>query len=281
MALEKSEYDSRKMDNLLQVIQSAWNSGQKQDYEIFVDNLKVVNRTADPQMFASHTDFINEDSKLVVVSLFKGGSRNNDKYFFYLKGFKKEEQPLSGLSENTTLAEHDAKQRERIMREVRLEELEKENAKLKTEVEEKQSLVDQLSNRLQELYDGKLMSYGEIGSAIVMRLLQSPQLRQTFPVLEGLVGTKVPETKIAPDQEATFTRKGEKTPVANEELTDEEQRYLLLIQDLQERLSPFQLSSVMHILDILTRCPDAIGSTLKHLMHFLDCKQDSKDDEKI
>lgn len=278
MAVEKWEYDSGRIDNLLQTIQSAWNNGQKQDYEIFVDNLKVVHRTADPQAFASHTDYINEDSKLVVVALYKGGSRNNDKYFFQLKGFTKEEQPLSGLPGNMTLAEHDAKQREAFFKEIRFAELEKENTRLKNEVEEKQSLVDQLTTRLQEVYDGKLMSIGEIGSSIATQFLKNnPMIQQTFPMLGGLFNIKPPQEGAAPEEEATFSRKGEEAASVNEELTDEEQRYLLLIHDLQEKLTPFQLSSVMHILDILTQCPDGIGTTLKHLMHFIDCKQEPRE----
>lgn len=282
MALVRCDYDSDKVDNLLQMIQSAWNSGQKQEYEIMVDGLKVVHRTADPEPFTRHVDYIHENSKSLVIILYKGGSRNNEKYFFSLTG-RANAQPLSGLPENMSLAEHDAKQKEMLLKEIRLEALEKENEELKDDVKEKQATIDQLSTRLQEVYDGKLITIGEMGSAVVMRLLQNPSIRKTFPVLEGIVPTAAPEQKAEPEQQASFSRKGEtaREEENSQELTEEEERHLMLIHDLQERLSSFQLGSVMHILDILTRCPEAIGSTLKHLSNFVEAIKDHKKDEKV
>lgn len=278
MGLLRADYNTEKVDNLLQVIKSAWDNGHKQEYDISVDGLKIVQRTADPQPFTQHVNHIHENSKCLVITLYKGGSQNNEKFFFNLAG-SKNEPALAGLSPNVTLAEHDEQKREEFFREVRFKELEKENTVLKKDVVEKQQTIDQLSTRLQELYDGKLITIGEMGSQVFMKILQNPTIRKTFPVLEGLV--PVPQENIPPEQEASFTRKGEtkEDTSGNEELTEDEERYLVLIHDLQARLSPFHLSSVMHILDILTRCPQAIGTTLKHLSNYVDTIKDDNDEK--
>lgn len=282
MNAEHFSYEEGKLNNLLLRIQNAFDMGQKQDYEIYVDNLKAVPRTSDPQQFEKHSDFINADSRLVTVAMFKGASRNNEKFFFHIKGVPKKESGLSGIPENMTLAEYDEKQRERFLKEKRFEELEKENGELKTELGEKEKTIDQLTNRLQELHDGKLIGIGEMGSAVLMKLLQHPKVRATFPVLEGLSGSET-SNDIPHEHQATFSKKGEKQEENNEqvELSEEEEGYLLLIRDLQARLTPFQLSSVMHILDILTNCPEAIGSTLKHLNNWIEMHKPKKEDEKV
>jgi len=280
MAVNHSNYDAGKIENLLQRIKNAWETEQKQDYEIYVDGMKVVPRTANPQPFETHSDFINEDSRCMTILLFKGASRMNDKYFFYFKEVPKKETSLSGLPGNMTLSEYDTKQKESFLKEVRLDQLEKENAELKSEVADKDKTIEQLSTRLQEMHDGKLISIGEMGSAVFMRLLQHPKMRETFPVLEGLSNSQ--KSEVSPEQEASFSRKEEHEeddPLVN--LSEEQQRHLILIHDLQERLNNFQLASVMHILDILTKCPEAIGSTLKHLSNWLDTHKEKKENEKV
>lgn len=280
MAVNHSNYEAGKIENLLQRIKNASLSEQKQEYEIYVDGMKVVPRTSDPQLFESHSDFINEDSNSMTVLLFKGGSRMNDKYFFYFKEVPKKEVTLSGLPGNMTLSEYDAKQKEDFLKGVRLEQLEKENSELKSAVSDKDNTIEQLSTRLQEMHEGKLISIGEMGSAVFMRLLQHPKMRETFPVLEGLAPNSI-KKDVSPEEEATFSRKDENKDSETSELTEEEQRHLILIHDLQERLNNFQLASVMHILDILTRCPEAIGSTLKHLSNWIDTHKNNKEDEKV
>jgi len=282
MAVEHSNYEPGKINNLFQRIQNAWGGEQKQDFEIHVDGMKVIPRTSDPQQFETHSDFINADSKTMTVLMFKGASRVNDKFFFHFKDAPRKEPGLAGLPENMTLSEHDARQKENFLREMRLEQLEKENGELKTAVSEKEKTIDQLTTRLQELHEGKLIGIGEMGSAVLMKLLQHPKVRATFPVLEGLSGSEEPND-IPPEQQATFSRKGEKQEEndGRVELEEEEEGYLLLIRDLQARLTPFQLSSVMHILDILTRCPEAIGPTLKYLSNWIDTHKPHKEDEKV
>lgn len=280
-------YEAAKLNALLQIIQSAHNSGQKQDYEVLLDDFKVVPRTSDPEAFNNFSEFINEDTKIVQVFMYRGGSNQKDKYYFHIKGRQKE-QNLSGIPENTTQEEWEKKQKEKLLREIRFETLEKENAELKEQLEEKEKTNEQLEERLQQMRDGKLLGIGEMGSAIVMKVLGHPTMQKNFPGLQGFSEMVNNETNTQTKQQesASFQRKGENKEESKEEkeqyaetISEEERGYMILIRDLQSRLSPFQLSSVMHILDLLTQCPVAIGSTQKHLNNFLNAQTQNKNPE--
>jgi len=280
--VKRIKYEAGDINNLLQRIQNAWGSGQKQDFEIHVDGMKVIPRTADPQQFESHSDFINENSKTMTVLLFKGASNMNEKIIFQFQDALTKEPGLSGIPENMTLSEYNEKQKADFLKELRLEQLEKENGELKTQVGEKQLTIDQLSTRLQELHEGKLIGIGEMGSEVLKTLFKKSKLKETFPVLEGLFGPDE-ANNISPEQEATFSRKGEKDEANSYqiELTEEQERHLILIHDLQARLNTFQLASVMHILDIITKCPEIIGPTLKHVSNWIETHKPQKEDEKV
>ena len=270
--VKHDKYETGKIKLLFQIIENAFKSEQKQDYEIFVDGYKVVARTNDPEKFNDYTEFINSDSESVTVKLFKGTSASNDKFFFHINGVPKQDGALLGIPEGMTATEWEAKQKEKIMRDIRYDELEKENAALKEDVESKEKAIKELTENVELAKQGKLTSMSDVGTTILMRLLQHPSVQEKFPVLNGFAGAPSETTATNnTEQGATFKRK-EDTGNEEEKVTDEERGYMMLIHDLHQRLTPFQLSSVMHILDMLTQYPIAIGSTQKHIHNFLSTK---------
>lgn len=280
-------YEPAKLDVLLHLIKSANDSGQKQDYEIELDNLKVVPRTSNPESFASFSDFITPHTKIVTVRMFRGAAKTADVFHFHIKGVPQALQSLSGAFENTPQEEWEKRQKEKILREIRYEQLEREHAELTGELEEKERIIGELQIKLKEAIEGKLTKFKDIGTALLEGVIASPFVKKHFPVLNGLssVSENGDVKQETPEESATFKRKGETeaTPeTCPQELTEEECGYLQLIRDLADRLNKHQLSSVMHILDLLTQYPVAIGSTLKQLNNFLSQQETKRsEDEKV
>jgi len=283
--VKHDSYEPAKLDVLLHIIKSAEANSQKQDYEIELDNFKVVPRTSNAELFSSFSDFITPQTKIVTVRMFRGAAKTADVYHFHIKGVPQTVQELNGMPENTTAEEWEKKQREKILKEIRFEQLEKENAKLTGELEDKEKTIEALQTRLEEVRQGKHQNFKDIGASLLEGAMESPFVKKNFPFLgrtNGLSGTPQQKTE-TPEEEGSFKRKEAVSETYPSDLSEEEQGYLILIRDLQERLNNHQFSSVMHILELLTQNPACIGSTLKHLHNFLNGQANSKksEDEKV
>lgn len=66
--LEK--YNPVRLDLIKNVLESASQKGKPRFYEIYVDGLKVVEKTNNPDEFDKHEECINADTKRVIVNLF-------------------------------------------------------------------------------------------------------------------------------------------------------------------------------------------------------------------
>lgn len=278
--VKHDKYDTAKLDALYQIVKNAQVGGTAQDYEILVDGLRVVPRTSNPESFNNFSDFIQEDSKTVLIKMYRGGSNLQDKFFFHITDVPSKGESLNGFVNNTK-GESEIEQKERLLKEIRYDQLEKENKELKSKLEECERDNDKLHDDLEQLKQGKLLSIGEMGSSIIMGLVKHPKVQENFPALSGFAEGSTKEqtaNEVKPEEEASFKRKGEpeKKDDVVETVSEEEKGYMLLIRDLEERLNPNQLASAMHILRLLTENPSAIGSTMKHLNNFLSVPPENR-----
>jgi len=283
-------YETGKLNALLQIIKIAFDKGEKQDYEILIDNFKIVPRTSDPELFNNFSEFINADSKVLMVIMFRGNSKQQDKYFFHLNGMPQKEKPLLGIPEGINAEEWEKKQKEKWQKEIRYDELEQENEELLAEIEEKEGIIADLNVKLQQAKDGKLLSLQQMGGALLSGAVSHPFVKKIFPGFDGFGGAPENSGSQNTEEEATFKSKGAtETKDENEHvavaLTPQEQGYLLLIRDLEKSLTKPQLREVMYILGQITDCPAVIGSTLKHLSNFFRSKpvttEEEQEDDKV
>ena len=102
-------YNSQRLDFIKQLlISSVENSKAPQDYEIRVDDMRVVPRTNNPELFDNYEDFITDQTRSVLVMLYEGISRKNTKYMFKLKEEdmpKVEQKGLSGTEVEKIISE--------------------------------------------------------------------------------------------------------------------------------------------------------------------------------
>ena len=91
-------YSHEKIGLLKQMLVNSTEAGKPSDYEIRVDDMKVVPRTNDIDQFDNHEEFITDETRKVVVLVYDGNSRRNVRYNDKLQ---EEKQPLpqqNGLS---------------------------------------------------------------------------------------------------------------------------------------------------------------------------------------
>ncbi len=67
-------YEPVKMERLRHFLESHAERGRPRYFEIFVDNLKVVDRTNDPGSFEDYAMYITEDTRMIKVLKIKRNS---------------------------------------------------------------------------------------------------------------------------------------------------------------------------------------------------------------
>lgn len=280
-AIQHEDYDPNKLDRIHKIIEIASKTGEQKFYEIFLDNLKVVPKTSDPEKFNSFTEFITKESECLTLHLYFGTSQHSDIHYLYFKGVPPNKIKQHGLS-GVSMEEWEKQQKDKFLKEQYYENLEKENEELKAQLEELEEDFTKQEEHWEKIKNGKINSFGEIGSAIVLNLLNNPGIRKRFPGLNALGDLgQVPSTAQETNQEekATFRRKGQKEEESEKttenNLSEQEILYLDFLRKLSECLDEKQMETLIHIIAALGKNPIALNSTYKHILNFLNGKPKS------
>ncbi len=272
--ISNAPYDAEKIENLYQRILRGQETGQKQDYEIKVDDFKAVPRNSDPALFNSYESFISPETKTVTIIMYRGGTTSADKFFFHLNGNSSSNNTLNGLPQVQSPESWRQDQLKQLEAEFTIKGLNDKIAKLTEEKQELQEEIDDLETECQRLKDGGNIAVGQIVGLLGEKLVSivNPSKAQT---LQG-----------SPEQEATCKRKNEERdeeeviPEGEKiEISEADAGYFKLLCDLKNRFAGEELESLMRLLDKLRNNQHALYSTHKHVDNFL--KQKPKQDEKI
>ena len=195
MAIVNQKYNGAKINLLHQVLQSDAEEGRPREYDIIVDDLKVVRRTTDPDKFFLHEDFISGETKTVIITIYEGTSKRSTRYFFALKeGEEQEKATLSGIE--NVMNEKMLQQRKAW----EYEQLQKELEELKEEMDEQEAYVEKLEGLLQE-EKGKKVSlkdnWGDLmGVALEGMVRRNSHLLGNIPMIgQGLAGVVEQDNK--------------------------------------------------------------------------------------
>lgn len=266
-------YNSERMNMLKQLLINNAESGKPTDYEIRVDDMKVVPRTNDVDHFDNHEEFVNEETRKVIVLIYDGTSRRNTQHTFLLKEEKKPQQQntLSGIEVQKMVSEQLSRHKKEWEREL----LEKENADLKKKLEEADEFIGKQGAAIEKLKSGRKLEdlqWGELlGIAGESLLRRNTHLIAKVPGMKGLAGiiekdNTEPEKQIEtpkPEAEASYKMKEEKPePEKKEpEISREDKDRLNFLRQLQERFSEDELRQVLTLLNTLVDKPQAIEQT--------------------
>ena len=282
-------YNSQRLDFIKQLlISSVENSKAPQDYEIRVDDMRVVPRTNNPELFDNYEDFITDQTRSVLVMLYEGISRKNTKYMFKLKeeDMPKAQEKGLGEIEVAKIVKEKLEQREQ---QIKQEQMEKENKEMKKQIqqnEEEMEKAAEVIKKLKENRDLEDMQWGKIFGEVGNTLLKNnTKFLAQLPGMKGLAGiieadNKAQQQQISnqqPDVEASYTmktdqnenekkeeseKKENESVNKNSQANEEERDRLGLIRQLQQRFEEKEVRQIFSLLNLLANNPKAIEPTL-------------------
>lgn len=202
MAIVKERYSATRVDKIYQLLKNEAENGSAKEYDVKVDELKVVSRTNDPERFYSHEDFVLAETQSISINIYDGGSHRCTRYHLMLK---EEEQPqeLSGIEKaiNTRMNQERTKWE--------YERLKKENEDLRQRLHECEDYQNRLEDRITTLAEEntKLSSKDRLTETLVsfagMYLAKNPNALNGIPIIGSILGGNEQQEPVG---EATFTR---------------------------------------------------------------------------
>lgn len=259
--MSKQSYDPAQVQKLADLVRLYREKGQPFDYEIMVDDLKVVRRTNDPEMFFLFENFVTADTRHVEVIFYNGSSNVNERRMFTFID-EPQEKGLSGTEIDSRIQE----QVERQKKEWEYGLLRQENKELKEEVEELEKEVERLEKEKDEWVNSQSPFkgiLGEVGSSFVESFLRrNPAIVKSLPggeALSGLLDQQTKTTSVVDETEVTFK------PSEKPTLSDADQAALVFVAQLKEQFSQAEFDQVLLILQALADDKSKIMLVLKQV----------------
>lgn len=280
-------YNTESIGRVKQLLINQAEAGKPQDYEIRVDELRVVPRTNDPDQFDTYEEFVSDTTKRIVVFLYDGTSRRNTRHTFLLKEEKPEPTKQNPLNGTENLIKQERKQWQ-------YELLEKENKDLKKKNEEAEEFIEKLTGEIEKLKSGRKLeevNWGNLlGIAGESLLRRNTHLIAKVPGMQGLAGiieedSKKNETQQIetpkPEMEASFKMKEEKESQEQKpEPSEEDKDRIGFLKQLQERLTEEELKNVLALLNILVEKTKAVEPTLIFAIQWKEKVKEKCDEDK-
>lgn len=266
-------YDALKMERLKHYLESNAERGKPRYFEVYVDNLKAVDKTNDPADFDDYAMYMTEDTRIVRVLIYSASenSPRNDKFVFTMKDPKAEKellqkQELSGLEVQEKITSAIAVERDRIELE-RLREQLAEKTKLLEEAEEYGEQMQEQITELRSAKSGlKEIRFGQIASvAIEEALKRNPSWMKKVPLLgtlSGLLsdGDEQPSADQSGDNDtggsASFTKS--KNTADEIPLSDGDKNRLHFIKSMETFFTEPQYEELIEIIQGLAANPDQV-----------------------
>jgi hypothetical protein len=250
-------------------------------YEIFVDNLKAVPKTDNPDEFEGFEEYLTPDTSFIKVIIYCTGlSPRNDQYFFSLKAQNQQEAFESGLDgislkaySQNELVELKSAKIQKTAEQEEIKNLKKQITELNTELQTSQEDLDRCQkglliakengNKIGGVHAGDLLS-----RAVTSLIKQNAPAIEKITGIEGLAGiiengnASAAETEQnTEDAQVSFKRK-ETNPDAIV-LSQQEKDFLSLCKVLQSHFTEPEMVSVMSILDTLSKNKSQIQPVLE------------------
>lgn len=254
MAIKIMEYDPLKVSKIRHLLEEMASKGQARQYEVFVDNLKVVARTEDVSEFDSFDYYMDEDTEKLRILLYNSASSpRNDQYCFLLKSKMQSGQSLSGLGDLEGIVEKELAARENIETKKKLEEAEQYIGQLEEQLDDARKQATDTKYKL-----GKL-DLVELGGV----LLENLAARNNGLLGKiGLGNIEMPgdlPPSVGDETEVSFHRR------ADPSLNESHRRYLPLLEQLDESFEEQELQTVMQIIRRFIEQPDQVQFVAQQL----------------
>lgn len=272
------KYDLVKMERLKHYLESNEERGKPRYYEIYVDNLKAVDKTNDPTCFDDYTMYMNEDSRILKVLIYSSteASPRNDKFIFTISNTEEERRKEQKRSEELSGIEVQQKIESALHAERERQQMEalKEELKSKTEqLEEAEEHIDKLTQALEELNERKRsprdIQLGTVAAIAIEEVVQrNPDWLKKIPLLGSLSGMLASDAPTEKSLEGTPKETDQTEPTASfikkqDAANFDEQTLskLNFFSHMEAVFSAEQLRKALEIMEALVNQPDQVNPT--------------------
>lgn len=286
MSIHSSKYESGKTAMLKQLLENAARSGKPIEYEIKVDEIRVIPRTSDPAQFDSHEEFITGDTRTLTIILYEGQGKSSDKHIFTIQAHAEQAQPASTLS-GTDIDKKVEEKVEAVKKQLEYDKVVEENKALKEQVKEAEEFIETLEKALELEKQGRLkikgIHLGEIASVAAEGLIRrnTHWLKKVLG-MEGLAGLIEEDTQKKEQQalsgeetEATFSKKQ-----AEETLSEEDKELVGALRELQAAFEEKELAQVGELVHLLMDKPQVLSPVLAYAHRLKEGKEKKPIEEK-
>jgi hypothetical protein len=282
--ITQEKYDLIKIERLKHYLESAAEKGRPKFYEVFVDNLKAVDKTSDPEAFDEYLVYMGEDTRMVKVLIYTSTEAcpRNDKFIFTVTSPDKEREEkrrgeLSGIEVEEKIHAVVQQEREKMATEL----LKKELQETKEELEEAESYIDELEKKLAEARSTKAVqkeSLGEVVSlALESMIRRNSHLLSGIPLVgQGLAGVVEQDNKrlesvsqtpsLGEEAKVSFKRvRSDEPSTSTESVSEEDKQTLEYFQSVRQAFTEPELIQVLEIIAVLSNQKESISSVLELL----------------
>jgi hypothetical protein len=272
-------YDPVRIERIRHFLESNAEKGKSKFYEIFVDNLKAVEKTDDIGCFDEYKMYMDENTQMIKILIYTSTENcpRNDKFIFSVRNPQEEkrQEQLNGIDFQNKIDSAIQQERERTQ----LLQLQKELTTTKAELKDAEEYADSLQDKLEQTqlefkqFKEKRISLSEMNTGRLVGFVTNyfiktyPSLAHKVPVLSTLSGYLTDDAEspdqlgdllnTSPESSVSFSKKNEDEDVRE---NDNEEKYkLAFFKQMEDNFSIEQLKQVCEIIKGLEAQPDQIG----------------------
>jgi hypothetical protein len=273
-------YDPVRIERIRHFLESNAEKGKSKFYEIFVDNLKAVDKTDDIGCFDEYKMYMDENTQMIKILIYTSTENcpRNDKFIFSVRNPQEEkrQEQLNGIDFQNKIDTAIQQERERTQ----LLQLQKELTATKAELKEAEEYADSLQDKLEQTqsefkqFKEKRISLSEMNTGRLVGFMTNyfvktyPSLAQKVPLLSTLSGYLTDDEEspnhlgdilnTGPENSVSFSKKNEDSENVTED--DSEEKYkLAFFKEMEDNFSIDQLKQVCEIIKGMQAQPDQIG----------------------
>ncbi len=271
MPIQFDKFDQQKVDRLKTHLEAQAQKGNSKFYEIFVDSLKAVQKTDEPDEFDGYENYMTADTSQIKIVIYNSGtSPRNDQFVFSMKAKNPQEAlelGLDGVSfkmlSKNELSELKTNRENHLAESQVIQELNEDIEDLNKELDEKDSYISLLEQGIEKAKANGNKIGGINLSTVLAEGLEGLLRKNTHiiaqvPALEGFAklidqDTQQQQGVSTPTVEAevSFTKKTAGTSEGSA-LTESETHFLSLFRQLQKTFTEQEIYTVIEILDRLS-----------------------------
>lgn len=272
-------YDPVRIERIRHFLESSTEKGKPKFYEIFVDNLKAVDKTDDIGCFDEYKMYMDENTQMIKILIYTSTENcpRNDKFIFSVHNAQEEkkQEKLNGIEIQNKIDSAIQQERERNLILQLQKELEETKKQLKESDEYADTLEEKLENYQQEFQQFKEKRIGltEMNTARLVGYVTDyfinsyPTLAQKVPLLSTLSGFLSEENTLPEQLEGTPPVSSGSTVSFSKQASDkhasqsdsEIEIKLAFFKEMEDAFPEPQLQEVFDIIKAMAAQPDQIN----------------------